>query len=108
MNRPFMARQGDILITRIDTLPASATQVKKDEKNRFVLAEGEATGHAHAVIDDVDQHSMYVDGELRYLSVGIATALKHEEHTFIPLEPGIYEFRRQREYTPAAIRPVFD
>ena len=43
--------------------------------------------------------SLFVDG---------AGSLEHQEHTAIPVPPGIYEGIRQREYSPASIRNVAD
>lgn len=48
---------------------------KLDER---ILAEGEATGHAHRV--DVD---VYEEGETRYFDG--ETIVRHEEHKIIPL-----------------------
>lgn len=39
--------------------------------------------------------------ERRFLEITEASALVHEEHQEIHLEPGVYEVRRQREYVSA-------
>jgi hypothetical protein len=44
----------------------------------------------------------------RFLKITATTRVIHEEHHPIPLEPGIYRFWQQREYTPEAIRRVMD
>lgn len=105
-NEYVLGRQGDVLIKKVESIPAAAKQ-QDPEKGRFKIEDGEATGHAHAVKEE-EGISMFIDGGVKYLQVGIATALTHEEHSPITLEPGIYEFRRQREYSPESIRYVLD
>jgi len=98
-------RQGDVLLLKIkDKLPADA--IKQDNKKRVVLAYGEVTGHAHAV--STDYATMYTWNGARLLEVKEGGKLVHEEHSTIPLEPGLYEVRQQREYHPEAIRNVTD
>ncbi len=120
MNNPIY-RQGDVLIQKIDTaIPTEATIVPLD-KGRVVLAYGEVTGHSHAIAD-VDSTSEWGEAfckpELkstlyewngdRLLQIKQITALKHEEHAPITLEPGNYKVTIQKEYSPAAIRNVTD
>lgn len=100
------ARQGDVFIRRVDTLPANATAVAP-ENGHVILAHGEVTGHAHRVRDP-KLAQMFADGDRRFLSVAADTAVVHEEHGAIPLTPGTYEVVRQREYTPTEIRNVAD
>jgi hypothetical protein len=73
---------------------------------RVVLAEGEATGHAHAIRAAGVALCMY--GIQRILEVQREAILRHEEHADIILPPGNYEVIRQREYTPGEIRQVAD
>lgn len=105
--QPFLARQGDVLITRIPSIPSDLSEVKRD-RGRVVLAYGEVTGHAHAILDD--PVTLFAPADLdemtdRFLQVEQEAALTHEEHDTITLPPGNYLVRRQREYTPAA--PVY-
>ncbi len=94
-----LVRQGDLLLVPVAELPESVRRVRG---RRLVLAEGEATGHAH-VVDD-ERASLYQHGwpETRYLRVeGVEpVSLVHEEHDPLPVLPGVYEVRRQREYAP--------
>jgi len=94
-----MYRQGDILIIRIEEIPAAAKKL-----NHRILAEGEATGHAHKLIDG-DLFDM--DGIL-YFELAQETDLIHQEHAKITIEPGNYQVIRQREYNPERIRYVSD
>lgn len=97
-------RQGDVLIRRIESLPAS----KATKRVTGVLIEGEVTGHAHRLADLTAAEVLEV-GEGLYLRVGEAGAsIVHEEHKPIILEPGNYEVFRQREYSPEEIRNVAD
>jgi hypothetical protein len=91
-------RQGDVLIVATPKVPARLTSVHRD-RGRIVLAEGEVTGHAHAIADG--EATLYQDDdEARFLEVTAAVALTHEEHDTIMIPPGTYRVIRQREYTP--------
>ena len=96
---PGLVRQGDLLLVPVAELPESVRRVRG---KRLVLAEGEATGHAHVVHDK--RASLYQCSwpATRYLRVeGVEpVSLVHEEHDPLPVLPGVYEVRRQREYTP--------
>lgn len=115
---PILFRQGDVGLQRVDSIPTGATPAKVD--GRIVLAYGEVTGHAHAIyatdyaarnrIDKspVRHAKLWDAGAERFLQVIETTALHHEEHAKIVLEPGIYRVIQQREYSPEAIRNVAD
>jgi len=91
-------RQGDVLIMAADGLPAGLAAVPRD-RGRVVLAEGEVSGHAHAIADR--EATLYEgDGHERFLNVSSPVTLSHEEHDTIDLPPGIYRVVRQREYAP--------
>lgn len=47
---PFIARQGDVLIQRIASLPKEITKLAR-ENGRVVLAHGKATGHHHSLVE---------------------------------------------------------
>ena|SRR5688572_25796504 len=98
-------RQGDVLIEKVETIPAHAKKVRLPK--RIVLAEGEATGHAH-VLDAPDVELFERNGVLFARIGNPGGVVKHEEHAPIQLEPGTYRVRRQREYSPEAIRNVAD
>ena len=95
-----MYRQGDILLTRIDVLPENLTEIKGD-----VIVYGTATGHAHKLVDG----TIFSDekGNL-YLTTKKDGKVIHEEHDTIELGKGFWAVKRQREYTPEAIRTVID
>lgn len=100
-----MIRQGDVLLVPITAIPAGARPLGR-VAGRLILAEGEATGHAHAVLDPGAE---LLEGDLdaRFLRVleGGGVTLGHEEHAPIRVPPGDYEVRVQREYEPQAMPP---
>ena len=107
---PQIFRQGDVLIERVDAIPAGAALRERD-KGRVILAYGEVTGHAHAIDDSVEAPTAVlldsVDG-LAFLKVDALSRLVHEEHSTIELAPGNYRITTQREYEPEGWRRVAD
>lgn len=99
-------RQGDVLIRKVDDLPDGERKRVRAKGGRVILAEGEATGHAHAV--RAVGVILWAYAAQRYLEVQKEAILQHEEHEAIPLPPGNYEIVRQREYRPEGIRRVAD
>ena len=96
-----MYRQGDILLKKIETIPEGVKPTEDD-----VILKGEATGHAHRIVNG----SIYTGsgiGEM-YIDAEVGASLIHEEHNTIPIEAGVYEVIRQREYTPRRSRFVED
>lgn len=90
-------RHGDVIIQKIDKIPAEAKLLK----GRKELAFGEVTGHAHRV--DLGELFETKDGQL-YLKIKKnekLSTLTHEEHKSIQLDPGIYTVTPKRQYTPA-------
>lgn len=102
-----MFRQGDVWIERVKEFPAGLNK-QTPIGGRVILAYGEVTGHHHSV--DADAADWWkVDGDTdQFITVKLATELLHQEHSPIPLAPGNYRVRRQREYSPEAIRNVAD
>ena len=105
-----MYRQGDVLITRCGSIPATAKPCAPRERGGYVLAEGEATGHAHAVADDEVDLFEDTDGTLymRVKSNVDEATVTHQEHGHLTLPRDTYKVTRQREYTPEAVRRVSD
>lgn len=102
-----MIRQGDVLLVPVTQLPKNLTAVPADA-GRLVLARGEATGHHHSVDATCATLNLGEGGGVMYLDVKELTDVQHQEHAAIPLAPGMYEVRIQREYSPGAIRNVMD
>jgi hypothetical protein len=103
----MLYRQGDILIAKVSNVPAELVEVGR-VNGRIVLAEGEVTGHFHAIADDpatLFRQSDVDEMADRFLRVEREVAVTHDEHDTITLPPGDYVVRRQREYAPEA--PVY-
>ena len=108
--------QGDLLFERVNDICPSGSIVDAQPDGATVLAEGEATGHRHAIHDQV---TMFRDDALARdipddLYVGHVRVprgfarVEHEEHAPITLSEGTYRVRRQRELEPASARIVAD
>ena len=106
------AAQGDVMFRRIEALPAEARPV--DPANgAFVVAHSE-TGHNHVVLDRPGVRMFSAMDEFRaYLVVENEPATVEHQRSFdthqpFALSPGIWEVRRQREYTPEGFRRAAD
>jgi hypothetical protein len=102
---PRSIRQGDVLLVPCAKIPTKAVPVPRDQ-GRVVLAYGEVTGHAHALIEPGVE--LLTSDDVRYLRVDVVSQLLHEEHTVHEVQPGAYRVLIQREYSPEAIRDVAD
>jgi hypothetical protein len=100
---PVQVRQGDVLLVPVAELNLT-TRTLPRVGGRVVLAEGEATGHAHAVRSSAA--TLVVADNERYLRVAAPVTLDHEEHAPLRVAPGIYRVVIQREYVPPEISPV--
>lgn len=100
--------QGDVLIERVKDVPISGIIAPTGPDGAMVLAEGEVTGHRHAIHDRV---TMFRDDNLatdiptglyigRVRVVGPSARVEHDEHDVIELPKGTYRVRRQRELEP--------
>ena len=93
-----MYRQGDLLFVRLDQ-EIDGTEVPRDRRGRIVLAEGEATGHAHAVLD---REARLLEPEFEELVLDVwaqdGVDVVHEEHAPIHLDRGFWSVVRQREF----------
>lgn len=111
-----MAAQGDMLIRKIDALPAPMEQMEPMPSviaQHFELAHSE-TGHSHVVLERPGvQHVRYVERHAKGMDIlrsflivpddGEVTDVVHlrSTHTHETLRlpgPGIYEITRQREH----------
>ena len=94
---PLSFRQGDVLLIEVDEIPEAATA--EPRSGRIVLAEGEATGHAHAIHERDARTFTYRDQ--RYLLTRSKAQLVHEEHGPIEVPSGTWRVVIQREYEPS-------
>lgn len=106
------AAQGDVMFRRIAELPSDAQPIAARD-GEFVLAHSE-TGHNHIVMERPGVAMFSALDEFRsYLVVEDKPAeIEHQRrfdtHQSFALSPGVWEVRRQREYTPEGFRRAAD
>jgi len=108
--------QGDLLIERVADARPSGDIIEAGQDGATVLAEGEMTGHRHAIWDRVvmfrdDALARDIPGGLYVGHVRVdapEARLQHDEHDAISLPKGTYRVRRQRELEPRDARLVLD
>lgn len=107
------AAQGDLLIRRIESIPAGAKPMKAED-GKFIVAHSE-TSHHHVIAERPGVQVFNTEDPLvSYLSVidSVEVTLEHlrnfDTHESILVKGGTYEIRRQREYTPEGWRMVAD
>jgi hypothetical protein len=107
-------RQGDILFELVD-LPAASSlddTTPKELGSRVVVAEGEKTGHNHA-LNGLSIEGVVIGGVTFYRADG-PMELTHDEHSAhtLPEPPDgkAWRMTQQREFDPFARteRPVYD
>ncbi|MFJ7910472.1 hypothetical protein [Kitasatospora sp. NPDC096204] len=108
-----MYRQGDVLIVPVEegAVPPRVAELAvraRDARGRMVLALGEVTGHAHAVVGPGALRRESGPFGASWLHLPEGGRVVHEEHAAIPLPRGWYRVVRQREYVPGAVRVVAD
>ena len=87
-------QQGDVLFIPVEKKPDNL-QVKADK----IVAEGEATGHMHQVIDENATVYVNKNGEI-YLEASEGATVTHQEHHKVTVPAGNYEIKIVREYDP--------
>jgi hypothetical protein len=105
-----MGAQGDLLVVRVEELPPDAARVATPG-DRAVLAHSE-TGHHHAVESNGLGYYRSRDPLVCYLTLATTADVVHERpwdtHAALTLGPGVWQVRRQREWTIAGHRRVED
>ena len=105
-------QQGDVILLKVSEEVFNKDNNQLSHRTdahseRAVLAEGEATGHYHAVYmnDMLDSAGITLCANSEYdrqnrgiIVTGAPVELKHEEHDTITLEPGFYLQRIVKEY----------
>jgi hypothetical protein len=102
-------RQGDVYIEAVEAVPVGCVPAEpQDRAGRavHVLAEGEATGHAHWIgagdgVAFLRPGAVVPDPvTVGYLALRSLARLVHDEHAPINLPPGNYRVVQQRRYAP--------
>lgn len=104
-------QQGDVILLKVSEKEFNKDQSIGYQTNthdtRAVLAEGEETGHYHAIyMEDMlkeagvtlCKNNSYDQHNRGLIVTGAQVELKHEEHNTITLEPGYYLQRIVKEY----------
>lgn len=106
--------QGDILIMKIDALPANAVKTENPESvGGSVIITHSETGHHH-VMERAKVEVFTLPDSIMDLLLVVKeeTSLEHlrghDTHEPILFTPGTYHVRRQREHTPEGYRRVAD
>lgn len=86
-------QQGDVLITKVCNVDIS----KAEKLDHLVLAEGEATGHAHRLVNGVGQ-LMMLDSIMHLKVFSDNATIIHDEHAPITIPKGDYEIKIVKEY----------
>lgn len=107
-----LCAQGDVLFRRIKALPADAVEQKSE--GPIVVAHSE-TGHHHAIEPGEAKlfEKLERDPMICYLAVAgehadVVHHRPHDTHETVRLLGGLWEVRRQREWTPEGLRRVED
>lgn len=105
----FMARQGDVLILSVDKVPDKLEEIPH-KGGRIVLAEGEVTGHFHAIDAPPSVAVLFQSPGTadRILRAKQPVRLLHDEHAEVEIPAGDYIVRLQREYRWGSERKVLD
>ena len=98
-------RQGDILFIETDSVPESGTPAAR-VGGRIIVAEGESTGHHHAIA--APQTQMFTQDALTWIVAPDVTEVTHEEHDTVTLPAGRYWVVRQRTWQRGTVRRVLD
>ena len=103
--------QGDLLVESAEAATVSGDIVHTARSGSAVIAEGEATGHAHRLAgtftwyrDDALARDIPQGLYMGHVQVqGPAARLTHEEHAPLALQEGTYRMRRQRQLEPTDV-----
>lgn len=89
------ATHGDVVLKEIKELPEGVKEVPRIN-GRVIIAEGEVTGHAHAIVDD--NCTLYEKEGKLYLVNTKEVTITHEEHRAKVIPAKIWEIDQSLEY----------
>lgn len=87
-------RQGEVLIFGLKPSKKKPTELGFTLKEDGVIAEGEISGHLHAVTNG----KLYEQGDKMILEAEKGCILTHPEHKSVPIPEGKYEIQIQVEF----------
>ena len=88
-------QQGDVILEAVGEMPLGNPVAT--EQGHFILARGEATGHAHRIESIAGVEFIEKDG-MFYIHNAKPVMVRHEEHKPIIIPAGIWRVRGVREY----------
>ena len=99
-------QQGDVLIESVDEskIPNEGLVPQTKDPGRLILAEGEVTGHAHAIlrtgaVELLEPKDPSPNKEVMWLKVSAPSVdVVHEEHGTVTIPRGTYTVRKVQEY----------
>lgn len=91
-----MIVQGDVFFKKAKKLPEGVKPIGRTARG-YVLAEGEATGHAHVIEDDIE---LYEKKGVLFVKTSKDVSVHHEEHQPVTLGVGIWKVGIVREFDP--------
>jgi len=94
----MLYRHGDVILEKISSTDLGI----KIQSGNIVLAEGEATGHAHRITSEYAElyETPANDNGVRLLLLKCPAMLLHEEHKALELPAGLFRVRIKRQYSP--------
>lgn len=106
--------QGDVMLIPVAEMPGKGFEPTKTENGAYIVTHSE-TGHHHVVMDrptvrmfqdtmDLFRSWLVIEGEPAELTHLRTT----DTHEAISLAPGVWEVRRQREFSPEGWRRAAD
>lgn len=106
------AAQGDILLTKVRSLPGGDLTVEGLRADGQLVLARSSTAHHHVVEGEARIHQtsdpltsyLVVEGE----HADVVHLRPHDTHETLRLPTGVWEVRRQREWTPEGWRRVED
>lgn len=94
----LIARQGDLSFIKLLKLPSKVKKIKGGS-----LLHSDTTSHTHLLIGG----TLYKDSKGNLTAVVSKSAkVNHEEHGTVNLDKGIYEVRRQRQFSSSDMSRV--
>lgn len=80
-------QQGDVLFERVNSIPKKAKRRNK-VNGRWIIAEGEHTGHTHATVDDIE---LFETNGVLYIKNAEPATITHEEHGPVEIPAGVWK-----------------
>lgn len=102
--KKVIIRQGDVCLVKTDAVIKGKT--KKYENGKSIIAYGEQSGHAHALLER--EANIIESDNIDQVDVKTVAPLTHQEHSALVLLPGKYDRPLQMEYTPEDLKIVAD